>query len=46
MQLRKLTAHLVKYIERAHGLTLGGIVCEYIRDVDGKVYLLSVMRTE
>jgi hypothetical protein len=37
MQLRKLTAHIVKYIQRAHGLTLGGIVCEYIRDADGKV---------
>lgn len=24
MQLRKLTAHIVKYIEKAHGLTLGG----------------------
>ncbi|GFH10410.1 uncharacterized protein HaLaN_05717, partial [Haematococcus lacustris] len=46
MQLRKLTAHIVKYIERAHGLTLGGLVCEYIRDADGKVFLMSVMRTE
>jgi len=46
MQLRKLTAHLVRYIQRAHGLTLGGIVCEYIRDISGKIYLLSVLRTE
>ena len=30
----------------AHGLSLGGIVCEYIKDASGKVYLLSVLRTE
>ena len=35
-----------RYIELAHGLTLGGIVCEYIKDVSGKIYLLSVLRTE
>ncbi|KAG1675152.1 hypothetical protein FOA52_003375 [Chlamydomonas sp. UWO 241] len=46
MALRKATVYLVRYIQRAHGLTLGGIVCEYIRDVSGKVYLLSVLRTE
>lgn len=46
MQLRKLTAHLVKYIQRAHGLTLGSVVCEYIRDADGKIYLTSILRTE
>ncbi|MEW5310692.1 MAG: hypothetical protein WDW38_002463 [Sanguina aurantia] len=46
MQLRKLTTHIVQYIEKAHTLTLGGLVCEYIRDVSGKVYLLSVLRTE
>lgn len=46
MQLRKLTAHLARYIQRAHNLTLAGIVCEYIRDVSEKVYLLSVLRTE
>ncbi|GAX78783.1 hypothetical protein CEUSTIGMA_g6220.t1 [Chlamydomonas eustigma] len=46
MQLRKTTAHLVKYIQMAHNLTLGGIVCEYIKDASGKVYLLSVLRTE
>lgn len=46
MQFRRLTQHLVNYIERAHGLTLGGIVCEYIRDANGKPYLLAILRTE
>lgn len=35
-----------RYIQVAHGLSLGGIVCEYIKDASGKVYLLSVLRTE
>ncbi|KAG2428600.1 hypothetical protein HYH02_014302 [Chlamydomonas schloesseri] len=46
MEFRKLTSHLVKYIEKAHHLTLAGIVVEWIRDVNGKIYLLSVLRTE
>ncbi|GLI64110.1 hypothetical protein VaNZ11_007285 [Volvox africanus] len=46
MEFRKLTSHLVKYIEKAHRLTLSGIVVEWIRDACGKIYLQSVLRTE
>ncbi|GFR40226.1 hypothetical protein Agub_g794 [Astrephomene gubernaculifera] len=46
MEFRKLTSHLVKYIEKAHRLTLAGIVVEWVRDAYGKIYLLSVLRTE
>jgi len=46
MHLRKTTSHIVNYIQRAHGLVLGALVVEYVRNLDGKVYLLSVLRTE
>ncbi|KXZ44324.1 hypothetical protein GPECTOR_69g417 [Gonium pectorale] len=46
MEFRKLTSSIVKYIEKAHKLTLAGIVLEWIRDSYGKIYLLSVLRTE
>lgn len=46
MEFRKLTSHLVKYIEKAHRLTLSGIVVEWLRDSCGRIYLLSVLRTE
>ncbi|GLC34566.1 hypothetical protein PLESTB_001247700 [Pleodorina starrii] len=46
LEFRKLTSHLVKYIEKAHRLTLSGVVVEWIRDGAGKIYLQSVLRTE
>ena len=30
----------------AHGLSLGGIVCEYIKDASGKIFLISVLKTD
>eukprot|EP00983_Pelagomonas_calceolata_P125278 1161195-Pelagomonas_calceolata.AAC.18 len=36
MHLRKTTSHIVNYIQRAHGLVLGALVVEYVRNLDGK----------
>lgn len=37
MYLRKTTSHIVNYIQRAHGLVLGALVVEHVRNLDGKV---------
>eukprot|EP00798_Chlamydomonas_sp_ICE-L_P029287 gene29288-12531_t len=36
MKLRKLVSHIVKYVQQAHNLTIGGIVCEFVRDAGDK----------
>eukprot|EP00241_Pyramimonas_parkeae_P010956 CAMPEP_0114264636 /NCGR_PEP_ID=MMETSP0058-20121206/23335_1 /TAXON_ID=36894 /ORGANISM="Pyramimonas parkeae, CCMP726" /LENGTH=232 /DNA_ID=CAMNT_0001381369 /DNA_START=104 /DNA_END=798 /DNA_ORIENTATION=+ len=36
-ELQNTTSEVVKYVERAHGLTLAGVVCEYVRDARGEV---------
>lgn len=33
-------------MERAHGLTLAGVVCEYVCDARGEVRLTAVLRAE
>lgn len=42
MYLRKTTSHIVNYIQRAHGLVLGALVVEHVRNLDGKVSLSCV----
>ena len=45
-KFRRITASIVKYVEVAHGMSLAGLVCEYVRDHSGEIYLLSVLHTE
>eukprot|EP00854_Cymbomonas_tetramitiformis_P002403 gene2403-3133_t len=45
-KFRSILAAVVKYIERAHGLTLAGIVVEFVRDAMGNILLLGVLRVE
>ena len=30
----------------AHGMSLAGLVCEYVRDAAGEIHLLAVLHTE
>ena len=45
-KFRRITASIVKYVEVAHGMSLAGLVCEFVRDASGEIYLLAVLHTE
>lgn len=45
-KFRRITASIVKYVEVAHGMSLAGLVCEFVRDQTGEIYLLAVLHTE
>jgi hypothetical protein len=45
--LARRAAHgLVQYVQRAHLLTLRGLVCEFVRDSSGGLWFLGPVRTD
>lgn len=46
MQVRRAAHGVVQYVQKARGLTLRGLVCEFVRDAAGEVYFLGTLRTD
>ncbi|GAB4823315.1 hypothetical protein N2152v2_010361 [Parachlorella kessleri] len=46
MQVRKAAQNLVFYIQKARGLTLRSLICEFVRDAAGEVYFIGHLRTD
>jgi hypothetical protein len=46
MAARKAAHTLVQYVQRAHLLTLRGLVCEFARDTQGHLWFLGPLRTD
>lgn len=46
MAARKAAHGLVQYVQKAHLLTLRGIVCEFVRDSQGHLWFMGPLRTE
>lgn len=46
MAARKAAHGLVQYVQKAHLLTLRGLVCEFVRDSGGHLWLLGPLRAE
>ena len=46
MLMRKAAQGLVQYVQKAHLLTLRGVVCEFVRDGEGHLWFMGPLRTE
>ena len=46
MQGRKAAQALVQHVQRAHLLTLRGLVCEWVRDRAGRLWFMGPLRTD
>ena len=46
LHFRKAVQAMLQYFDKAHGLKVAAIVCEFIRDVRSCIHLISVLRVE
>eukprot|EP00887_Chlorella_sp_A99_P006712 scaffold3.g6712.t1 len=46
MAMRKAAHGLVQYVQRAHLLTIRGLVCEFVRDSWGNIYFMGPLRVD
>lgn len=46
MRMRKAAHGVVQYVQKAAGLTLRGLVCEFVRDGSGDVFFMGVLRAD
>lgn len=46
LQLRKVMRAIAQYYDRAHGLRLATLVCDFVRDAKSCIHLLGVERVE
>lgn len=46
LQVRRAVHGLVQYVQKAAGLTLRGLVGEFVRDARGDVYFMAPLRAD
>ena len=44
--MRKAAHGLVQYVQKAAGLTLLGLVAEFVRDAAGQIFFMGTLRTD